>query len=256
MWDLIYSTWREAITIVVLRYLYFGLPDHRIPPNISRSTTPTPNIEVSTGARPQDSMDKFFLDPGMSITPYQLEERQTSYFDSEYLPAEPYMGERLSPTPSPVPSPRPSDESITFDHWHRRYEIHNDALAELSNSFRALAMLEDASFLRYAMVPVVVLALISRPGSDERALFNGLLERFKQAMASERAKQTPIGGNPLDVDIPWARLDAYSVEAEQQRYDSRFPIDDVLHNAAPEWNWYHMLKQVNLTTICKPLIQI
>jgi hypothetical protein len=187
----------------------------------------------------------------MNTTPSQREEHRMSYFDSEYLPAEPYMGDRLSETSSPVPSPRPSSESITFDHWHRRYDIHNDALVELSSSFRALAMLEDASFLRYAMLPAVVLALVSKPGSNERVLFNGIRDRFKQTMASERAKQTTAGGSPLDLDIPWARLDAFSAEMEQQRQDSHGWVDDELQNSAPEWNWFHMLKRIELTTICK-----
>jgi hypothetical protein len=53
------------------------------------------------------------------------------------------------------------------------------------------------------------------------------------------------------LDIPWARLDAYSAETEQIRLNNTVFIEPQLQNSAPEWNWWYMLKHIDLETVCK-----
>jgi hypothetical protein len=53
------------------------------------------------------------------------------------------------------------------------------------------------------------------------------------------------------LDIPWARLDAYSAETEQHRRENTVFVEPQLQNSAPEWNWWYMLKQIDLKTVCE-----
>jgi hypothetical protein len=173
------------------------------------------------------------------------------YYDPGHLSPEAHMSDPFSRTPSPLASPRLSSETITFDHWDRRYEIHNNAVLELFESLSALRGLEDASFLRYALIPVTILALVSRPGSTERTLCVNLFEQFTNSMAAKRTTLNPIGGPPLSLDIPWQRLDSYSAQVQQQRQDTSGDAEIRLRNAAPEWNWWYMLKEVDFSCACK-----
>jgi hypothetical protein len=186
-----------------------------------------------------------------TTTGYPFGENIERHFDPNHLSPEDHLKDPVSRSPSPLPSPRPSRETISFDHWHRRYDIHNEATSELYGSLFALSTFEDASYLRYAFLPLVILALVSKAESSERALSIEQLERFKYAMARMRTAQNPVGGAMLNFDIPWGRLDAYSVEMEQQRHGSALPFHPQLHNAAPEWNWWYMLKRTDLDLICE-----
>jgi hypothetical protein len=183
---------------------------------------------------------------------YDCEETAESYDDSERLSSEAYMSEPFSRTPSPLPPHHPSEGKISFDHWHRRYDIHNKALSELVSSVHALSAHEDPSYLRYVLIPLMILGLVSRPGSIEREVYLGQMDRFKQCMIQESTTMpNPVGGLPPTVNIPWDLLDAYSMQMEQQNCDRAGFIFSGLHNTAPEWNWHYMLKRLNLTSICK-----
>jgi hypothetical protein len=241
------------MAIVTLRYLYFGLPEPETLSHLSRSPTPTPMGSETTRSGAYDVSEDWLHGANKNATGYNLGESTEGYFDPEYLSPEGDMNDPSSRAPSPLLSPRPDNESIVFDHWHRRYEIHNEAVSELSCSFSALSILQDASYLRYAFLPLVILALVSQPGSHERALSIAQFHRFNNSIAHKRATSNPIGGSPLDFDIPWDRLDAYSAEIEQQRRDNVVFVEPQLYNAAPEWNWWYMLKQTKLTPICEYL---
>jgi hypothetical protein len=38
---------------------------------------------------------------------------------------------------------------------------------------------------------------------------------------------------------------------EQHRHDNTVFVEPQLHNSAPEWNWWFMLKHIDLKTVCK-----
>ncbi|KAH7073583.1 hypothetical protein BKA63DRAFT_36278 [Paraphoma chrysanthemicola] len=246
-WNLVFGAWRGAIAIITLRHLFFGLPDPETPANLSRSPTPTPPTSDAMQSAFYHQSDDSYQSTNEATTSFSFDGEMEDYFGPEYLSAESQSGESMwSRGPSPLPSPRSSHDPITFDYWSRRYEIHNEAFAELSNSLFALSIVEDISYLRYALLPLVILALVSRPGSHERALCFSQFERFKQFMAYESAGPTPIGGSPLDFDIRWDLLDAYSTEMEQFRGQDLVYLEPELRDSAPEWNWLHMLKRINL----------
>jgi hypothetical protein len=249
VWNLIFSAWRGATAIVTLRYLYFGLPDPELSLPIVQSSATPPHAQTTDEALSYNIFDEFLQDMDDATTSYDPEEHTPSYTDSEHLS---YMSDPISRTPSPLPPLHPIDANITSEHWHRRYEIHNDALSELVSSLSALSTHENSSYLRYVLIPLIVLALVSRPESTERALYLGQMESFQRSMAQESTKTpNPIGGLVPGGQIPWDRLDAYSMDMEQQRRDSIGFGSTGLYNAAPEWNWYYMLKHINLTTICE-----
>ena len=97
----------------------------------------------------------------------------------------------------------------------------------------------------------MVLALVSRPRSSERALCLALFEKYKLFADQHNAVPNPIGGSRLDFDIPWDRLDAYSAEMEQQRREDVIFFEPQLYNSAPEWNWWYMLKRIDLKSVCE-----
>jgi hypothetical protein len=234
----------------VLRYLYFGLAEREMPSQTSRSQTLTPTGHEKYPTFEHDNGRDTPQNRGFVTTTDQMAGGQ-SYFEPRHWSPEAHMSDSFSATPSPLLSPRPSNENITFDHWKRRYDIHNDAVSELYDSLAFLHTLDDASFLRYVMLPMVVLALVSLPGSHERALYGMLLQRFKDSMSSLRRDTNPIGGSSIDYDISWDALDGYSAEIKQQLRNSTGYVEPILKNAAPEWNWRHMLKRINLTSACK-----
>tara|TARA_R110002003_G_scaffold1048_16_gene22284 strand:- start:2236 stop:2958 length:723 start_codon:yes stop_codon:yes gene_type:complete len=239
------------MAIITLRYLYFGLPDPELPAYLSRSPTPTPPASDSAQPTFYHQSDDSLQSINEAAASFSFDENLEDYFSHEHLSPEPQSSDPIwSRGPSPLPSPRSSSEPITFDHWSRRYEIHNEAFAELSNSLFALSTIEDISYLRNALLPLMILALVSRPNSNERALCLGQFERFKQFMAYESAGPTPIGGSPLNFDIRWDLLDSYSAEMEQLRGEDLVYLEPELRGSAPEWNWFHMLKRINLTNCC------
>ncbi|KAL5121521.1 hypothetical protein ACEQ8H_000593 [Pleosporales sp. CAS-2024a] len=119
---------------------------------------------------------------------------------------------------------------------------------ELRDSCQSLQHLEDSSFLRYALMPLIVLALISLPGSKERALYNALFQQFKDAMASKKSDWIPNGGAPIDFTIDWDLLDNYSAEVDHQLRGSVAYLGSPLIDAAPEWNWRYMLQKIDLAS--------
>jgi hypothetical protein len=252
VWNAIFGAWRGAMAVVTLRYLYLGLPDPQLSSPIVRSPAISPNAQLTDQAASHNVFEEFLQDLDDKASSYDPGEHTPSYTDSEHLSSETYMNDPFSRTPSPLPALHLGDENIAFDHWHRRYEIHNNALTELVSSISALSTHENASYLRYVLIPLMILALVSRPGSMERALFLEQMERFQTSMAQENtASPNPIGGSLPEIYIPWDQLDAYSLEMNQRQSEGIPFSFSKLYNTAPEWNWYYMLKHINLTSICE-----
>ncbi|KAF1964852.1 hypothetical protein BU23DRAFT_604551 [Bimuria novae-zelandiae CBS 107.79] len=143
----------------------------------------------------------------------------------------------------------------TSDLWDNRYDIHNKAFSELSTSFFALEGELHDGCIRYVLVPLFILALVSRPGSAERALCLSYFGRFKKGTVKgsvlthdgTHAICSPVGGHALDFDIPWDTLDEYSNQVERDKREGGVCADrSQCKNSAPEWNWWHMLKHLNL----------
>lgn len=246
------------MTLVVLRYLYFGLPN----PDISsyRSRSPTPSIGEQTMNQPPVLFDEpfdFTQDNESSDPAYSVEEDFHGHNEPSHLSADFYVTEPISRTPSPMLSSRRSTDNISLEFWNRRYELHNEAFMDLSSNIMAIAENLDPEYLRYSLMPILILALVSAPNSPERALSITCYEQFKKYMADTRnsdansAVPQPVGGSPLDFNIPWDRLDAYSEVVERERRESVVFVDTDLYGSAPEWNWWYMLKAVQLDVMCK-----
>lgn len=243
------------MTVVVLRYLYFGLPYVETASSLSQASTPMMQAQTLGQNLNFNSVDEFLQDASAPLTGYQSEEVVDSYFDLERLSPEAHLHEPLSqtpsPLPSPLPSPRPSNETIEFDHWIRRYQIHNDAVNDLCSSLTSLAAIGHGSFLRHTIIPLLILSLVSRSGTFERKSSIDLYEQSKRYMASMASIPNPLGGPPMELNIPWDRLDAFSAEVDQQRFESAVYVEDELHNSAPEWNWRYMLQRTEINTACE-----
>lgn len=81
------------------------------------------------------------------MTTYQSKLPTEELYNTGYVSPEAHPVNPFSRTPPPLPSPRPADETMSFDHWFRRYEIHNQATSELSDSLSILGSYEDAAAL-------------------------------------------------------------------------------------------------------------
>lgn len=182
----------------------------------------------------------------------------------EYLSAGLAIHDPLSRSPSPLPSPLPFTEPPASSPWPNRYEIHNDAFAALYNSFFTMHDTIDPICLRYVLLPLHILALTSRKDSPERALCLSYFAKWKEFFSTNyppdtvqspqlresSASPTPQGGEQLDLNLPWDRLDAYSDLVEQQRGGSPVQGPGGLTKCAPEWNWWDMLSHVKIDTVC------
>ncbi|KAH8716997.1 hypothetical protein GQ44DRAFT_398883 [Phaeosphaeriaceae sp. PMI808] len=244
-WYLVSSAWRAAVVIIVLRYLFFGLPDPEV-----TSRSPTPTLATQEFNAYDTSEDVIQSTDGVFMN-FQPQGASETQFDTEHLSAELYRVNPFSRIPSPMPSPRPSSQRITFDHWHRRYEIHNDAISDLFHSLQEISALDEVSYLRYSLTPLMILALVSQAGSNERALCISQFDRFERYIRQEGAAPNPVGGSALNFDIPWDHLDMFSLEMEQLRRDNNPFLEPQLRNTAPEWNWYAMLKRTELKPDCE-----
>lgn len=243
------SAWRSSLAIVTLRYLFLGLQNPETLSHLSHSLTATSIGLEAAQVNAYEMSDKMLHSINETIATYRPEENMEGYIETDHLSPRPYVVNTFSRTPSPLLSP--TDETVTFDHWHRRYEIHNEATSELFNSLSALASSGDPIFLRHVLLPLMVLALVSRPSSSERVLCSGLFDRYETFMQHHSAAPHPIGGQKLTFDIPWDRLDAYSAEIEQERRNSLVYVEPPLHNSVCEWNWWFMLKRIDLKSVCE-----
>lgn len=246
-WNTICAAWKAATTILVLRYLYFGRPE--LTPQVHGRSTPLLATQAGALFAPPEELSAYY----QSVEDSNLGEMVDDSADAEnipdYLTAGLYVDDPLSRSPSPLPSPMHYSEPPTSKIWDTRYDIHDEAFAALATSLTALHDNMDPVCLRYILVPVLVLALISRPQSQERALCMSFLAKYKSFMA--HSAPSPIGGEELDFEIPWEELDAYSEMIERERRDSVVSTNAAMAKSAPEWNWWDMLKHIDFNMACK-----
>lgn len=150
--------------------------------------------------------------------------------------------------------------------WDKRYDIYNETFARLRETLTGIQHNVDPKCIRYILIPIIIMALLSRPNSPEREMCLSYFARHKQYMnenyprgASDASmddiasgKSSPQGGEELNIEIPWDKLDEFSARAEADRRDSgvHYHIDGVTEGA-PEWNWFDMLNHLQMTMICK-----
>ncbi|KAJ4289820.1 hypothetical protein N0V90_011151 [Kalmusia sp. IMI 367209] len=227
-WDLVGAIWKAAITILVLRYIYFGRPE----------LVPISDGGPSLITDPTGLLSSFIPDETLGAY-YQGAEEPSNVED--YLTAGTYYDDPLSRSPSPMPSPHVYVEPPQSNMWDARYDIHNEAFNTLASILATFQPHLEPISLRCILVPVIVLALVSRRNSKERALSMDYFARFDEIMTSPSA--SPIGGEKLELDIPWDKLDACSEIIEAQ---SRGVVNLPMSESAPEWNWWDMLKHIDL----------
>lgn len=195
---------------------------------------------------------------------YYLEE--SGNVGGSYCPD--YASYSRQPSPLPYLLPTASVEPRAPSLWLSRYTIHNEAFSDLSTSFATLHDTFDPSLLRYIISPLLILALVSRANSPERALCQSYLANYRKFMSTTRASDddscgdsgnmgpvfaawSPLGGRLMERDIPWDVLDTFSELAELQRWAEGPPVDPGLIGSAPEWNWYDMLGCLKMESVCK-----
>ncbi|KAF2183869.1 hypothetical protein K469DRAFT_710248 [Zopfia rhizophila CBS 207.26] len=254
-WDLISTTWKGAMTILALRYLFFGRSNLAPESQVQGARTPPMVTQSSSWFTPRDDVGVYYQGSEEIHHGDFLDETEEAL--PEHLSAGLFLHDPLSRGPSPVPSIEPPNPSL----WPNRYEIHNEAFSALSTSFFTLFDYMDPIYLRYIVLPLIILALVSRPGSAERALCFSYFDKFKQFMATkEPPKSTadssysrerttspsPLAGEHLDFDIPWEKLDAFSEATEHGRRNDIGQGFDKLTAGAPEWNWWDMLNHLKL----------
>ena len=153
-----------------------------------------------------------------------------------------------SAMPSPLPGVGASDPSL----WSERYRIHDEAFAALSTNLLALHQDMDPELLRYILVPILILAFVTRDDSHERTLCQSYFTKYKAFMAENYPiSQSAIGGERLELKVPWEELDGFSTISDQQRHNSFGVMEGSFTMGAAEWNWYDMVSHLRIETICK-----
>jgi hypothetical protein len=272
--NLIRSAWKSAVTILALRYLYFGrsdlAPQPRVPsfPNETnawfRSDDLGPSYRGSEEAKDYEFIGEVddspeHLSVGLSLN--EALSRSTSPFpftnDPEHLSLGYHTGDPSSRSPSPLPSPQPFVGGSEPNLWERRYELHNEAFSALSATILQLHGNLGPQYFRFILMPLLILALVSRKGSIERNLCFTYFARFREHMAAEfppggMAKSpSPQGGEALDFEIAWDKLDAYSQKVEDDQRETVMLDGNALTKGAPEWNWWDMLREVQIDLVCE-----
>ncbi|KAF2651666.1 hypothetical protein K491DRAFT_681981 [Lophiostoma macrostomum CBS 122681] len=241
--------WKGAITILVLRYLYFGRHELAPTSQLAGSSIDT----QSTGS--SSSRGKGPLD-FQSIEEYPfneyLEETESPESLHDHLSAGMYLHDALSRSPSPMPSPVPSSTMAPTNFWQLRYQIHDEAFASLADSLFFIHDDLDPACIRHIILPLLILALVSRRDSNERELCLSYFRKYREHMAANYPPNTassPQGGEQMTLDIPWERLDAYSAEMQRVRRGTLTEEGSGLSRGAPEWNWWDALNHLRLNFI-------
>lgn len=145
-----------------------------------------------------------------------------------------------------MPSPRLPIESTSSNIWETRYGIHMEAFSTLASTLSALELHLGPTSLGLVLVPVIILGLVSRANSEERELCMWYISKFLEPMANPSFG--PTSGETLSFDIPWEKLDEYNEAIENHR-----GAEATMEGSAPEWNWWDMLKHIDLNLSCKCL---
>ncbi|KAF2443783.1 hypothetical protein P171DRAFT_432960 [Karstenula rhodostoma CBS 690.94] len=145
-----------------------------------------------------------------------------------------------SPSTSPMPSPRVYTGPPNSDLWGARYDIHDESFITLTSTLAALQPYLDPVVLRCVLIPVIILGLVSCPNSKERAICTYYFEKLEESI--QHSPQSRTDGEKMDYSIPWDKLDAFSEAVKAQGGTGA----DSMQGSAPGWNWWDMLKQIDL----------
>ncbi len=251
-WNIVFSSWRCTVILVVLRLLYFGVHNPDPPSQTSRSSTPSydenVNYQMPKIEKPFD-FDASSNQPNTSLP--TLPEAQDLFPESSHLSAGLYQTDPISRSPSPLYASLSTTNPNSLDLWSRRYEIHNEAFVELSSNLLTLSGTSYSSYLRFVLTPLAILSFLSRPNSHERELCLTIVDQFQRQMSelASSGRPNPIGGGPLEFNIPWDKLDAFSSEIEMNQPEKH--SENQLYGSACEWNWGCMLNSVQPELLCK-----
>jgi hypothetical protein len=242
-WDLIYTAWKAAITILVLRYLYFGRSS--LAPYSRGRRSPSPSFALHQEPDAYSESNEEF-----DISDLVDESSDTDPMPRpDYLMAGSYFTDPLSRSPSPLPSPIHYMEPPSSNIWSTRFDIHDEAFDTLFTALTTLYNDLDSVSSRYVLMPTLILALVTRPYSKERALCLSVLAKFSDSMAP------PVSGfdnaESSIMEIPWEKLDAYTEAIEQLKKDSAVSAEVLMEQSAPEFNWWDMLKHIDMNMSCK-----
>lgn len=257
---LIARAWKGAITILTLRYLFLG-----------RSSL-VPYIPAQPSPRPSASHGSAWLSTHEETSSYFQNYEEFNFSDfledtsdpenfSSHLSTGVFMNDPLSRTPSPFPSPLPFTEPLDTGVWNDRYKLHDEAFTLLSESFSTLHDRMEGMCLRNILVPLLILALVSRRGSSERELCHSYFQKFHQYMAENHPPEPSSyfgsakgpQGTQMEFNVPWEKLDAYSDAIEGQLGNSLAIGIPGLTKGATEWNWWDMLNHLKMELICEYL---
>ncbi|PVH98040.1 hypothetical protein DM02DRAFT_673662 [Periconia macrospinosa] len=246
LWEKFNTTWKAAITILVLRYLYLGRQN--LYPNMRRqrsSSSLIMNQSMPSYDNPQANMSSYSqardeLDFSDSADEFGIADDIPDYLTPGLHSTDPFS---RSGSPAPPPHIEPPNDRL----WHSRYEMHDEAF---SNLYTALAYLHDNTeplYARYLILPIMVIGLVSRPDSKERTLCLSYSAKFEEFISG--AANGINAGNKLNFSIPWEALDVYSEMAIRDSREVVSPELEPMLESAPEWNWWDMLKALDLTFI-------
>lgn len=138
-------------------------------------------------------------------------------------------------------------ERVQFTTWDDRYDIHAEAFSTLASDLLSLEPHIDPTILQSILVPVIILGLVSKSGSEERAIWATYNAKWEGLL--NFAQGGLDYGHNMGSPIPWEKLDAYSEFIESMGTHST----ELLKGSAPEWNWWDMLKHIDLELHCEYL---
>ncbi|KAF2267582.1 hypothetical protein CC78DRAFT_541535 [Lojkania enalia] len=250
-WDLVSTAWKGAVTILILRYLYFGRSSLALQTDNNSGLINSSQTGASAWFASRDELGGYYQTVENQGISSFIEDSESSEGLSDYLSSGLDLHDPLSRSPSPMPPSEPPASSL----WSQRYKIHDDAFSALSSSLFALHDMLDPVCVRFIVLPLLMLGLVSRPNSPERALCFSFFAKYKENMAATHARQKartppcPQGGEELQFDIPWDRLDAYSQAIEQRHQAMLVGEGEGPSQGAPEWNWWDMLNNTQLNLV-------
>jgi hypothetical protein len=206
------------------------------------------------------------------------------FFDSSQKVSSPIhvQIQTLQLTQQPPPSAQsPQSSSTDSEFYTSRYALHNTAFNNLVSNLSLFPTGALACNIRFILIPIIILSLVTTPSSPERALCLFLFREFKGHFASpspgegyqatspdsvsSSSQKSSTGdqglgtgnqmipesetgaemGTGLDVEIPWERLDKFSAEAAKLGKGK-----GELTCGTVEWNWWDMLREVELDLAC------
>jgi hypothetical protein len=146
----------------------------------------------------------------------------------------------------------PTSQSSLFT---KRYTLHNSAFNALASTLSGFSNTTSRESLRFVLIPVIVLALVSALSSPERDLCISLFSQFQAQFSTRPNTGSSSATFELTLEIPWTKLDAFSATAKGNLDPSALPLKE-LNYGAVEWNWGDMLRYLDLDLACKSKVPL